>query len=293
MHPAVFALGVVALSAYYVKHKRNQARPAKVGVKEERVLLIGCSSGIGRALAIAYAVRGAHLTLFARRAELLETLKQECKTKGAASVAVVAGDVTDTTAMQKLATQTHQDGLDTVVYCAGLISVRPFMESGATDEAIENITKVNYTSAVTSARLFVPILLRSSKAPNFMVISSMAGKVGAPTRALYAGSKHALHGFFDSLRVEVKDLHVGLVCPATVDTDLRQTAVDLNNDSTNIAGSTKGKLSPQAVAQRIIQASDKQEREVYIPAYFGYLALWAKLLASSWVDWAAARKYSQ
>ncbi|ORY96720.1 hypothetical protein BCR43DRAFT_531246 [Syncephalastrum racemosum] len=285
--------GAVAFSAYYLGHLKRRARLNKVPAKEERVLLIGCSSGIGRALAIAYAARGAHLTLFARRASLLETLKQECEANGAASVLVVPGDVTDTDAMQRLAVQTQQEGLDTVVYCAGLISVRPFMESGATNDAIEQITRVNYTSAVVSARLFVPILLHSSRAPNFMVVSSMAGKAGAPTRALYAGSKHALHGFFDSLRVEIKGLHVGLVCPATVDTDLRQTAVDLNNDPSNITGSTKGKLSPWAVAQRIIEASDKQEREVYIPAWFGYLALWAKLLASSWVDWAAARKYSQ
>ncbi|KAG1061277.1 hypothetical protein G6F42_027722 [Rhizopus arrhizus] len=141
----------------------------------------------------------------------------------------------------------------------------------------------------------MPLLL-NSVSPNFIVVSSMAGKVGAPTRGLYAGSKHALHGFFDSIRVELSpyNVHIGLICPGTVDTELRQSAVDKSlgvNDSSAIAGSKKNKLSPTAVAKRILQASDMREREVYIPAWFGYVALWAKLLASPLVDYAAARKY--
>ncbi|CAO3594382.1 unnamed protein product [Absidia cylindrospora] len=220
-------------------------------------------------------------------------------------------------------TSRHFDGsVDTVVYCAGAISVRSFMEvcgikvkndgvdsSGnivsvdntkgdEADQALRRITDINYFAAVQATRLLLPLLITSSlvekRQPNLMVVSSMAGRIGAPTRSLYSGSKHAVHGFFDSLRVELMsyNIHVGMVCPGTVDTNLRQSAVDISehsSSSTEIAGSTKGKLSPQAVADRIILASDAREREVYIPGYY-YWALW---VARSWIDALAKRKYRQ
>ncbi|CAO3653679.1 unnamed protein product [Mucor hiemalis] len=196
-----------------------------------------------------------------------------------------------------------------------MISVRPFLEScgigvekkdekfviekkednreNAMNEAIKKITTINYFSAVWTAKLFLPMLISSSLSPNFIVVSSMAGLVGAPTRALYAGSKFALHGFFDSIRVELNpyNVHVGLVCPGTVDTELRNSAVDKSLGEGVVSGSKKNKLSPNQVAKRIITCSDKREREVYIPAWFGYGAIWAKIIASPLVDWAAARKY--
>ncbi|KAG0173747.1 hypothetical protein DFQ30_007032 [Apophysomyces sp. BC1015] len=294
----------------------HKKRLRLVPPRGERVLLLGCSSGIGRDTALAYAARGAKLVLFARREALLEKLKQECEQLGSPQVVIQAGDVTSSKDLDETVklTQSAMEGVDTVIYCAGMISVRPFLEaSGITitrqpdetyeitqrqtetnsvDEALIRITDINYFAATRAARYFLPLLIKTSKMPNFVVISSMAGKVGAPTRALYSGSKHALHGFFDSLRVEVQQygVHVGLVCPGSVATDLRNSAVDTSLGSGAIAGS-RASLSAGSVANRIISASDQQEREVYIPAWFGYGAVWAKLLASSWVDWAARRKY--
>ncbi|KAG2228037.1 hypothetical protein INT45_012061 [Circinella minor] len=293
-------------------------------VDKERVLLVGCSSGVGRDIALKYASRGAKLMLFARRTSLLQSLSQECQQAGSDQVEFMAGDVIQTNDLERLVELTKHKlgGIDTVVYCAGLISVRPFLDScgikvssssttpstfqvhqeeqqensaSSHDNALECITNVNYMAAVRLCRLVLPILIETSVAPNIVIISSLAGKVGAPTRALYAASKHSLHGFFDSLRVEVEryNVHIAIVCPGTVDTELRKTAVDIGKDDNGpIAGSTRGKLSPGAVAQRTIDASDQREREVYIPALFGYLAIWTKLIASRWVDWAAKKKYS-
>lgn len=305
------ALCVLVISGYYVLSRRSRKRLQVVPVKSERVVIVGCSSGIGEELALQYAVRGARLALFARRADRLESLSTRCKLLGATDVVVVPGDVARNEDLERLVeeTRTHLEGVDTVIYCAGLISVRPFLEACGVqasdvcsvteqrasdlDRAIETITTVNYTAAVRLMRMVLPLLIKSSRAPNVMVMSSLAGKVGAPTRSLYAGSKHALHGFFDSLRVEVEPygVHVGIICPGTVNTELRHTAVDSKLGTGVVAGSKRGKLTPKQVARRTLEASDRREREVYIPATMGYAALWGKLLASSWVDWAAKKKY--
>lgn len=303
----------ILLAHYMYKQKQGQERKNKLDPKDERVVIVGSSSGIGKDCALKYASRGAKLVLFARREELLKQVAKECEEAGSSHVEYIAGDVTKESDLKKLSDLASEklQGADTVIYCAGMISVRPFLEScgitikpgniveinqeknEAVDSALSHITTINYFAAIWAAKLFLPLLISSSISPNYIVISSMAGKVGAPTRALYAGSKHAIHGFFDSIRVELKPLnvHIGLICPGTVDTELRHSAVDKSLGDGTIAGSKKNKLSPSQVADRIILASDSREREVYIPSWFGYVAIWAKLIASPIVDWAAARKY--
>ncbi|KAI9494977.1 hypothetical protein BDB00DRAFT_281133 [Zychaea mexicana] len=331
MREALIAICAAITLFYLISAKRaGKQRLRALPADKERVMLIGCSSGIGRDLALKYAARGAKLALFARRQALIDSLRQECEQAGSTNVVTIAGDITQTSDLERLveATKRTLDGVDTVVFCAGLISVRPFMDASgikvvhsqqspssghfsvkllqdtsssssstttSIDEALEHITDVNYMAPVRLCRLVLPMLIETSVAPNIMIMSSLAGKVGAPTRALYAGSKHALHGFFDSLRVEVEryNVHIGIICPGTVDTELRNSAVDIGKgDGQAIAGSTRGKLSSSAVARRTLDASDRREREVFIPALFGYVAIWAKLLASRWVDWAAKKKYS-
>ena len=327
MREALYALCTAIALSYLISARKGTSKRLRLLPRnKERVLLVGCSSGVGRDIAFKYASRGAKLMLFARRTSLLQSLSQECQQAGSSQVEYMAGDVIQTSDLERLVELTKHKlgGIDTVVFCAGLISVRPFLDScgikvtsssttpstfqvqqqheqqqedagSSLDNALEHITNVNYMAAVRLCRLVLPILIETSVAPNIVIISSLAGKVGAPTRALYAASKHSLHGFFDSLRVEVEqyNVHIAIVCPGTVDTELRKTAVDIGKDDGGpIAGSTRGKLSPEAVAQRTIDASDQREREVYIPALFGYLAIWAKLIASRWVDWAAKRKYS-
>ncbi|KAI8071487.1 hypothetical protein BC940DRAFT_294577 [Gongronella butleri] len=315
---ALQATFIVAFVLLRWLNRRLSKRSVMVPKHQERVVLLGCSSGIGRALALLYAQRGAHVVLVARREALLAQLEQECISAGAASVLARAVDVTDKVAVKKLFEQLAEplDGaFDTLIYCAGAISVRPFTDlcgmdihrvndrnvvevhddqgnndkddDDAVDRALTRIMDINFRAAVHATRYALPLLLKSVR-PNLMVVSSMAGKVGAPTRSLYSASKHALHGFFDSLRVELasKNLHVGIVCPGTVDTELRQAAVDLTSPE-QVTGSKQGKLAPETVAKRIIDASDNYEREVVLPSLYA-AALW---LPQSWLDYFAQRKY--
>ncbi|KAJ8656571.1 hypothetical protein O0I10_007648 [Lichtheimia ornata] len=318
MQRILLGLFVAALIRYYVATRHYKTRRRRlISAQGERVLLVGCSSGIGRELALQYASRGASLILIARRKKLLESLQKECENAGAIRVALLAGDITDSKFI--IPQEEKEHGLDTVIYCAGAISVRHFMDAcgyqiqklddgtiqvveegheetmdGNVDEAMERITQVNFFGSVRLVRQVIPCLLTSSKAPNLILVSSLAGKIGAPTRALYAASKHALHGFFDSLRMELATygMHIGVVCPGTVDTDLRKSAVDGHLGCGPITGSVNGKLSPTAVATRIIEASDYQEREVLMPR-IGYLAVALRMITPSLIDWAASKKYQQ
>ncbi|CAO3653676.1 unnamed protein product [Mucor hiemalis] len=83
----------IALAHYISTQKKNRERRNKINPKEERVVILGCSSGIGKDCALEYASRGAKLVLFARRKELLERVQSECERAGSPQVEYVAGDV--------------------------------------------------------------------------------------------------------------------------------------------------------------------------------------------------------
>lgn len=320
-------ISIAAYVAYRRASSTSSQRLLTIPPHEERVVIIGCTSGIGRELALLYAKRRARLVLFARRESLLIELKQECLQYYSADsdyskdlVRVVAGDAVNDADVQRCVQTAVSafSGVDTLILCAGIISVLPFLDlcglqvtpsstpSGfavtsqppPTDPmtATRRITDVNYHAPILSTLRFLPHLISTSRAPNVVVVSSMAGKTGTPTRGIYAGSKHAVHGFFDSLRVEVRqyNVHIGIVCPGTVNTALRAAAVDLAPQEVGVEaavhGSTKGKLSPQACAERIMRASDTREREVYVPGWY-YWTLWMKVASPELLDGLARKKY--
>ncbi|GAB5588869.1 hypothetical protein Unana1_03769 [Umbelopsis nana] len=298
-----FAAAAMAVATAFYWQERHPQRTQHIKPNEERVVIVGCTSGIGRQLALLYAHRHCKLILFARRQDLLDSLQAEAEALGAQAY-IVCGDATLEDDVKRLAKTTSDklQGIDTLIICAGAISVQPFLDlCGGLEgqpkqdpmEAVRGITAINYYAPVQLTQYFLPILIHTSEQPNVIVVSSLAGKAGAPTRSLYAGSKHAVHGFFDSLRVEVAkyNVHIGLVCPGTVNTDLRQSAIDLDSNSA-VHGSTKGKLEPKMVAQTILDASDRRQREVLIPRLMGLGANWGKLLAPALVDRFASKKYS-
>ncbi|KAJ1914594.1 hypothetical protein IWQ60_008753 [Tieghemiomyces parasiticus] len=347
----------------YLTYSQLRPLPRRAGTQAptETVVIVGASSGLGREVALQYAARGARILLVARRHELLASLAAECASAAdahpATQVAYHVADISDpvdvAATAEAWATSLSNDNeigsppvLDTLILCAGIISVRPFTEwtasFGESDHPpaslqdrltrargqIDRIMGINFSGLVTTTQAFLPYLQRAP-AGRVVVISSAAGKTGTPTRSLYAASKHALHGFFDSLRIELAaaprveltdypegqrvsaPVSVCLVCPATIDTDLRRTAVDLPSEprgatpnvadrnslqpspapAVQVAGSQKRKLSPAACAARVIRAADNtQEREVFIPKFFSVVP-WIQLVWPGLLDYLASRKY--
>ncbi|KAI1318167.1 Golgi transport complex subunit 6 [Mortierella claussenii] len=282
---------------------RGPNRTTCIPYAKERVVIIGASSGIGSELARLYAHRRAHVVIVARRRELLDQLVVELRSI-AGSVHALQGDVTAPQDVQRITTKSLEalgGGIDTLIICAGVISVLPFEELAGIDstssdtyvsgndyshlmptnaqaalDASLKIMNINYHAPLNLTSHFLPALTRTSPAGNIMVVSSMAGKIGAPTRSIYCASKHAAQGFFDALSMEVErtGVHVGIVSPGTVATDLRHSAVDLpesgssDRPSRQVAGTKKGAMTARACAEGIVRGSDLRQHNVVMPWFY-------------------------
>jgi len=287
-------------------------------IDDEKVLIIGASSGIGKYVALEYAARNANIILAARRTELLEQVKKEClaleKTK---VVEIIKCDITNEEDLIAIVEKVKKDfgQLNTVIVNAGVINVLSFDDllnndkgikgkDSESSKVIDKIFKINTYGPIYAAKYFIP-LLKETKG-RFVVVSSLAALISAPTRALYAASKHALMGFFNSLRMEIADTGVSitLVCPGSVsDTGLRASAVDKVSDSTTpIINEDKKskkekkslfsflKITPKQCAKAIVEASDWRTKEVVIPGIYK-VAVLLNSLAPSLIEIGAKLKY--
>ncbi|KAI9095596.1 hypothetical protein DFS34DRAFT_651386 [Phlyctochytrium arcticum] len=277
----------------------------------ERVVIFGASSGIGKCLAYQYAYRGARVLLVARRQHLLTQVRSICRSKQSRCLEAetIAADITVEADVKRVADWIveHWNGeVDTCVINAGVISVLQFEEVCALDRqdkekkdcpsassvVIENIFRTNVLGPITIAKyLLAPLKATRGK---FVIVSSAAGTIAAPTRSLYASSKHALNGFFNSLRIEVKKygVDVCLCMPGSVDTDLRASSVDGGSadNSSHASPENSSKLTAEECARRIVKAGDRRWRETYMPGKY----YWAHLVSfffPEWVDRKAAQKY--
>ncbi|KNC98180.1 uncharacterized protein SPPG_06584 [Spizellomyces punctatus DAOM BR117] len=259
----------------------------------ERVVIFGASSGIGEQLALQYARRGARLVLVARREALLESVTSGCLSFPTCKQAsYIVGDITQEADLLGIvaATKDQLDGCDTVVINAGILSILPFEQvcEKDTTRIIQPLFETNTLAPIYIAKHFMPLLKQSRG--KFIVVSSLAGSLPAPTRSLYAASKHAVNGFFNSLRIEVQQYGVSVcIClPASVDTGLRESAVDATGGGGKKDGESK--LDPETCAREIIRAGDLRKTEVYIPSKY-WVGVVLRNFVPGFVDGMAAKKY--
>lgn len=224
--------------------------------------ITGASSGIGACLAREVAARGAHLVLSARREVELREVAATCG--GAASVSVVPLDLADgaslaTRAREVVARHGH---VDVVVHNGGISQRARAVDS--TIDVDRRVMEVNYFGTVALTKALLPSMM-ARRAGHFVVVSSLVGKFGTPLRSGYSASKHALHGFFDSLRAEhARDgLHVTIICPGFINTDPSRRALTGDGTPVGAAGERHG-LRPEVCAARMLRAIEARKREVYI-----------------------------
>lgn len=190
------------------------------------VVLTGASQGIGKALAHALAAEGCRLVLAARDEVALTAVAGECRARGA-EAHVVRCDVgvqSDCEALIARAVE-RLGGLDVLVNNAGIGMIARFED--VTDlEPYERVMRVNYLSCVWSTHAALPHLKRSRGL--IVAVASLAGLTGVPTRTAYAASKHAVFGFYDSLRIELMGSGVGvtIVAPDFVVSEIHRRAMD-------------------------------------------------------------------
>ena len=257
---------------------------------EERVVIVtGASSGIGRAIAESAAEEGARVALAARRVEQLEEVAQSCRQRGGEAL-VVPTDVSEESDCEALVEETVEafGGIDVLVNNAGLTMRAPFEEIEDL-EIFERIMCVNYLGAVYCTHYALSHLkLREGL---IVGISSLTGKAGVPTRTAYAASKHAMQGFFDSLRIELRDsgTDVLVVSPGYVETPIREKALGPDAEPRGESPEERDldAMSLEACTERIMDAIHGREREV-IMTLKGKLGQWMKLIAPDLLDAVAA-----
>ncbi len=242
------------------------------------VWITGASSGIGEALVYEFANRGARLILSSRRKEELERVKGNCPEKAQANVRILPLDLAQAETLQ-LCTEAaiQMFGYIDVLINNGGISQR----SLAKDTLLEvdrKIMEVDYFGTIALTKYLLPHFIQR-KAGHYATITSVTGIVGTPYRTGYAAAKHALHGFFDSLRAEVwKDnIHVTLFLPGWVQTKISVNA--LSGDGSKhekMDATTSQGLSPAYVAHRMAIAIQKKKQEVYIAGPRETLAIYLK-----------------
>ena len=228
-----------------------------------RIWITGASSGIGRAMVDAYARRGARLVLSARRQAVLEAARDACPQPEA--VRIVTLDQDDVEGAARAAQQAIgvYGGLDLVVFNGGLSQ-----RSLAKDTAVsvdERLMRVNYLANVAMTKAILPQLVAQPSA-RIAVVSSLVGVIGSPYRSGYAASKHALHGFFDSLRAELPE-HVGvtILCPGFVKTEVSVNALTGDGSALGQMDDAQANgLSADRFAEQAIAAIAAGRREVYI-----------------------------
>jgi dehydrogenase/reductase SDR family member 7B len=235
--------------------------------KQKRVWVTGASSGIGEALAKALAARGAHLVLSARNETELQRVAGLCHAAGAASVLVQPLDLEQHDSIGNVATQViRQSGKIDILINNGGISQRSLALDTALD-VDKRLMNINYFGTVALTKAVLPNML-THQLGHIVTITSLMGKFGAPLRSSYAGAKHALHGFFDSLRAELTHtpIKVTLICPGYVRTNISINALTgSGRQQGTMDDATDRGMAPDDLARKVLHTIERGRNE----AYFG------------------------
>ncbi|MCE9687560.1 SDR family oxidoreductase [Shewanella sp. AS16] len=257
--------------------------------KDKVVLLTGASEGIGRALALALAPLGCKLLLSARNESRLWSLVDEVRLAGAEAAAFVA-DVGDAAQCQSLihACVERFGRLDILINNAGMTMWSRFDEL-AELEILERLMRVNYLGPACLTHAALPHLKASQG--QVVLVASIAGLTGVPTRSGYAASKHAAIGFFDSLRIELAQdkVAVTVICPDFVVSEIHKRALDGQGNPLGKSPMQEAKIITAAECAQLMLPAIAARKRLYITSLRGRVGRWLKLLAPGLIDRIARR----
>jgi short-subunit dehydrogenase len=235
------------------------------------VWITGASSGIGEALAAAFAREGARLVLSSRRADELERVRQALERP--AEHFCLPLDLAQSGTFPALTAQVlGKFGRVDILVNNGGVSQRALAADSLL--AVERtMMEVNYFGTVALTKAVLPAMLAHG-AGHVVVISSVMGYIGTPGRSTYAASKHALHGYFDSLRAEVwrTGVMVTLVCPGYVRTKVSDNALDARGEKHGVTDATHQRgITAERCAEATLRAIARGKEEISV----GGLETWA------------------
>ncbi|NER19040.1 SDR family oxidoreductase [Spongiivirga citrea] len=229
------------------------------------IWITGASSGIGEAFVHELAKHSCRLILSSRKRDELERVKKEAALIDE-NCLVLPLDLANYHNMKLIVEEAtnHFGKVDILINNAGLSQRSLIAETDISVD--EKLMQVNYLGTVALSKAILPHFI-ANKSGHFAVVTSLMGRFGSPYRSGYCGAKHALHGFFDVMRMEhEKDgVAVTMICPGFIQTNVSKNALtgDGSTQNTMDEATSKG-LSPQVCVQKALKAIRKKKFETYI-----------------------------
>lgn len=235
-----------------------------IGIENKTVWVTGASSGIGEALAYMLSDKNCTLVISSRKEVDLQRVKNNCTNPE--KVYVLPLDLEDFEGMQEKVQMALAlvGPIDILINNAG-VSQRSLIIN-TTLEVYKKLMDINYLGTIALTKALLPDFIARSQG-HFVTVTSLMGKFGSPYRSGYCGAKHALHGFFDVLRMEhEKDgVDVTLVCPGFVQTDVAKNALIADGGKQGSDDrATQNGIPVKKFAQRMLRAIVRKKFEVYI-----------------------------
>ena len=253
-----------------------------MSLKDKVAWITGGSSGIGEATAYELAKNGVKLILSSNQEKELAEVRQKCEEIGAKCFALPF-DLTESERLPVIVNEAHSFfGRIDILFNNGGISQR----SMAIDTPIEvdrKIMEIDYFGGIIITKSVLPLMVKNGGG-QIIVTTSIAGKFGFPLRSAYCASKHALYGFYETLRAEMfdKNISVTFICPGRVKTNISVNAIDEKGRPYGKMddGQNSG-LPVEMAGKQIVKAIVKKKREkligkkellmVYIKKYLPWL----------------------
>ena len=243
---------------------------------DKTIWITGASSGIGKSLALELSKEDANLILSSRNEIELNKVKNACKNPE--KVQILPLDLEDYADFSLKVSHAISffNTIDILFNNAG-ISQRSLAKE--TDISVDKrIMDINFLGTVALTKALLPHFIQKNDG-HFVVITSIVGKVGTPLRSSYSASKHALHGFFDSLRAEVhqNNIKVTLALPGFVQTNVSLNALTGDGSAHNkMDKATHNGLTSAVFAKKLLKAVKRQQQEVYIGGFKEKLAVYTQ-----------------
>lgn len=243
------------------------------------IWITGASSGIGKALALEAARQGASLVLSSRNRQALESVRTETGLDDK-RCRVVPLDVTQIDKIKDIADSVLENipQLDYLFHVAGVSQRSRIDETNF--EVDRKIMEINYFGTIALTKAVLPAMVKQGGGW-FLVISSVFGKFGFPHRSAYSASKHALHGFFETLKLEYKSEKVGvtIAVPGSIQSQVSVNALTGDGTPYGIMDPGLAKGVPADRAARImLRAVARKRREVLVGKVDVYAVLVKKYL---------------
>lgn len=231
-------------------------------MKNKTIWITGASSGIGAELSRQYAKSGNRLILSSRRLKELETVKQTCSNQE--HIKILPLDLKDFKSMDDSVEKAIAlfGSIDLLINNGG-VSQRSLI-ADTNFEVYKELIDVNYLGTVALTKALLPFFIKQGSG-HFAVVTSVMGKFGSPFRSGYCGAKHALHGFFDVLRMEHQkdNIAVTMICPGFVQTNVTINALTGNGEKLNHDDpGTKNGLEVSYFCKKMIRAISANKWEV-------------------------------